>query len=118
MRSLATADRVRELMSALGGTADAHGAAYFTGGATGVLLGWRETTIDVDILFVPERDALLRELPRLKDVLQINVELASPADFIARALALFEEIEPELFRFPAVDAASFKRRVEEAFSRG
>ena len=31
-----------------------------------------------------------------------------------RALLLHEEIEPLLYRFPAVDAASFRRRVERA----
>jgi hypothetical protein len=30
----------------------------------------------------PEHDALLRAIPALKESLQINVELASPADFI------------------------------------
>jgi hypothetical protein len=32
-----------------------------------------------------------------------------------RALGYFEEIEPELFRYPAVDPRSFRRRVEETF---
>ena len=27
--------------------------------------------------------------------------------------AAFEQIEPELFRFPAIDPAAFRRRVEE-----
>ncbi|HYY76529.1 MAG TPA: DUF6036 family nucleotidyltransferase [Gaiellaceae bacterium] len=31
-----------------------------------------------------------------------------------RALGYFREIEPELHRYPAVDARSFRRRVEEA----
>jgi hypothetical protein len=47
-----------------------------------VLYGWRHATIDVDIRLDPESDELLRELPRLKETLSINVELASPADFI------------------------------------
>jgi hypothetical protein len=55
---------------------------YLTGGATAVLLGWRESTVDADILIVPEQDSLLRALPRLKEVLQINVEIASPPHFI------------------------------------
>ena len=33
----------------------------------------------------------------------------------ARALAYFAEIEPELYRFPAVDPRSFRRRVEDTF---
>lgn len=156
-------------MRSLGAAVRADALVYLTGGATAVLLGWRETTIDVDIAaVVPENDELLRALPRLKDELQVNVELASPADFIPvpsgwedrslfigregrlsfhhfdlyaqalaklerahardledveamlerglvepdRALGLYEEIEPLLYRFPAVDAASFRRRVE------
>ena len=159
-------------MRALGAEAEREGAAYFTGGATAVLLGWRESTIDVDLLFAPESDAALRAIPRLKDELRINVELASPADFIpvprgwedrslfvaregplsffhydpysqalaklerahaldledvqalierelvdpGRALVYFEEIEPELYRFPALDPRGFRRRVEEVLA--
>lgn len=55
---------------------------YLVGGATAVLLGWRGTTIDVDLVMRPEDDALLRAIPALKEELQIKVELASPADFI------------------------------------
>lgn len=32
------------------------------------------------------------------------------------ALDFFEQIEPELFRFPAVDPPAFRRRVEEALA--
>lgn len=159
-------------MRALGAAARADAIVYLAGGATAVLSGWRETTIDVDIAaVVPESDELLRALPRLKDELQINVELASPADFIPvpagwedrslfigregrlsyynfdpysqtlaklerahtqdledvdamlerqlvepeHVLRHYDEIEPLLYRFPAVDAASFRRRVERAF---
>ncbi len=51
-------------------------------GTTAVLLGWRESTIDADILFVPEQDSLYRALPRLKEELHLNVEIASLAHFI------------------------------------
>jgi hypothetical protein len=169
MRELANGDRIRRLMRSLGAEADDDGAAYLTGGATAVLLGWRQSTIDVDLLFRPESDALLRAVPRLKEELSVNVELASPADFIPvpagweersvfvtregrlsffhydpysqalaklerahvldledvqaliarglvdpqRALRYYEEIEPELYRYPAVDPGTFRRRVEE-----
>ena len=82
MREVADADRIRRFMRAVGAEADGDGAAYLTGGATAVLVGWRSTTIDVDVMFVPESDRLLRALPRIKDTLRVNVELASPADFI------------------------------------
>lgn len=82
MRRLAEADHIRQLMRALGAEADQVTRLYFTGGATAVLLGWRATTIDVDIQIVPENDRLLRALPHLKEQLQLNIELACPADFI------------------------------------
>src|SRR5438128_3878857 len=69
-------------MRALGEAAPDEGVCYLTGGATAVLLGWRPTTLDVDIRLEPEQDELLRALTRIKDELAVNVELASPADFI------------------------------------
>lgn len=35
----------------------------------------------------------------------------------ARAWQYFQAIEPDLYRFPAVDARSFRRAVEEVFGR-
>lgn len=55
---------------------------YFTGGTTAVLLGWRGSTIDIDLKLIPDSNELLRALPRLKEELEINVEIASPDDFI------------------------------------
>ena len=55
-----------------------------------MLLGWRESTIDVDLKLVPEASEILKALPDLKEQLQINVELASPDDFIP-ALPGWEE---------------------------
>ena len=82
MRRLADAERLRSFLRALARDADADTAVYLTGGATAVLLGWRNSTIDADILIVPERDTLFRALARLKEEHQINVEIASPPRFI------------------------------------
>src|SRR2546421_6548391 len=82
MRERADADRIRRFMHVLGGAARIEGRCYFAGGATAVMLGWRETTLDVDISLEPEQDDAMRELPRIKQELGVNVELASPADFI------------------------------------
>ncbi len=170
MREVADAARVRRFMEALAAEVRDPTRAYFTGGATAVLLGWRESTIDVDVVFVPERDALLRALPGLKERLHVNVELASPAHFIPvrpgweergrfeaevrrvvfyhfdlcaqvlakierghtqdvedveqmlrrglvrreEALAYFNAIVPELYRFPAIDGRAFREAVERA----
>jgi hypothetical protein len=82
MRELADAGRIQSFMRALGQVAAAPGRVIFTGGATAVLLGWRPSTIDIDIKLVPDQDAVLRAIPALKESLDINVELASPDDFI------------------------------------
>jgi hypothetical protein len=172
MRRLADAERLRRFLRALGAAADRPGRVYLTGGATAVLVGWRESTIDADVLFEPETDALFRALPRLKEELELNVEIAAPShfipelggwrersplvahegpleirhyDFYAQALAkleraheqdladvremlarglveparleeLFESIVPQLYRYPALDEASFRRHVESFVS--
>jgi hypothetical protein len=83
MREPVDAGRLKELARTLG--REARGAEvriYLTGGASAVLRGWRPTTIDVDMKIVPDSDPVLRALPELKERLRINVELASPDDFI------------------------------------
>jgi hypothetical protein len=55
---------------------------YLTGGATAVLEGWRESTVDVDIRFEPDSDAALERIRDLKEELSLNVKLASPLDFL------------------------------------
>ena len=172
MRELTDADRLRRFMEALGAEADSETRVYLTGGATAVLLGWRPTTIDADIVIFPESDRLLRAIPRLKESLRMNVELASPAHFIpelpgwderspfitregkvsfhhydlyaqalskierghaqdrldvtemlrrslvepARLRELFAQIEPKLYRYPAIDPPSFRRAVDDALA--
>lgn len=82
MRALTERDRLDRFMDALGRAAREPARVYFTGGACAVLLGWRATTIDIDVTLVPDRDELLRAIADLKERLHVNVELASPAHFI------------------------------------
>jgi hypothetical protein len=177
MREKVTATRLEEFMKALGSGVKEAARVYLVGGASAVLLGWRDSTIDIDLKLVPENDEILRRLPSLKERLQLNIELASPDDFIpqlpgwqersrfirqdgkltflhydfyaqalakterghkidlkdvqdlikselvepSRLLALFSQIEDQIYRYPALDAASFRRAVEtivEASSQG
>lgn len=174
MRPDADAARVRALARDLGRHARGRVRLHLTGGATAVLVGWRASTADVDLRIEPEDEGLLRRLPAAKDAIPVNIELASPPDFIpelpgwrdrstfaftegnvdvyhfdpySQALAklerglerdlldvaamrdhgmveptrlaeLFAAIEPELFRYPAVDPAAFRRRVEAFVGRG
>jgi hypothetical protein len=69
-------------MRELGRAADRETRVYFTGGATAVLMGWRESTIDADIRIVPESDAIFRAIPALKERLSINVDLPLRSNFI------------------------------------
>jgi uncharacterized nucleotidyltransferase DUF6036 len=171
VREEADRERIQRLMEAFGRAANGRVRVYLVGGTTAVLLGWRATTIDVDFVMRPEDDGILRALPALKETLRVNLEIASPAEFIpvpagwedrglfvaqegsvafyhfdlyaqalakverghrhdladvremierrlvdpGHALEYFASMEPELFRFPAIDARSFRRAVEEAF---
>ncbi len=69
-------------MIALGERIRDTGRIYFAGGATALLYGWRATTIDIDLKADPEPAGLFEAIAVLKDELDINVELASPDDFI------------------------------------
>jgi len=168
MRPPVDEPRLRELARRLGRVARGPTRVYLTGGATAVLEGWRGSTLDVDLRFEPDLDELLRELPALKESLGVNIELASPPDFVpelpgwrersplvfqegnvavhhfdfySQALSkiergfqqdledvgkmvasglvqpprlreLYEGIEPELYRYPAIDPPAFRRKVE------
>lgn len=82
MRRRADEERIRAFLHELGRRGRVAGRVYLTGGATAVLEGWRDSTIDVDLRFEPDHDVLLRTLPELKELLDLNVELASPPEFI------------------------------------
>lgn len=77
--------KLNRFLQALGSTTDRPTRIYLTGGATALLLGWRDTTIDIDVKIDPENDDILRALSGLKEELNINIELASPSDFIPEA---------------------------------
>jgi hypothetical protein len=80
MRRLVDRERLLRFMRELGRRANAQARIYLTGGASAVILEWREMTIDVDLEVRPESDEILRAIPGLKEELEINVELASPGD--------------------------------------
>ena len=88
---------------------------YLTGGATAVLEGWRESTVDIDVRFDPESDAGLHRIAELKEELAVNVELASPLDFLpalpgwqGRSRFRFREGNLEVFDFDPYSQALSK----------
>ncbi|MGH8595545.1 MAG: DUF6036 family nucleotidyltransferase, partial [Gammaproteobacteria bacterium] len=82
MRNKAIREAIQRLMQLLGNRARGPGTIYFTGGASAVLLGWRDMTLDVDLKLDPEPDGVFGAIRDAKEELGINIELAAPDDFI------------------------------------
>lgn len=82
MRRKVTKATLSQFMQELAAAARSPGKVYFTGGATALLLGFREQTIDIDLKLDPEPAGAFEAIARLKNRLDLNVELASPDDFI------------------------------------
>jgi len=84
MRRKVTVAGLQEFMHELAGAPRSPGKVYFTGGATALLLGFREQTIAIDLKLDPEHEGAFEAIAVLKNRLNLNVELASPDDFIPR----------------------------------
>jgi len=82
MREPSNKEKIKKFMESLGQRVKKQGRVYLTGGATAVLFDWRETTIDIDIKPVPESDEIFQAIAALKNELDLNIELASPGEFI------------------------------------
>lgn len=164
--------RLETFMVAMGRNTKGAGRIYLTGGATALLHGWRHMTVYVDLKADPEPAGFFEAIATIKEKLSLNIELASPSDFIpelpnwrerslfigrqglidfyhydpysqslsklerghSRDLAdvdamlvngliekdrlwvLFQQIEPALIRYPALDPKCF-RDVVEAFCK-
>ncbi len=78
MRQPIDKPKLDALLVALGSYASGPGTVYLVGGATAVWYGWRPSSIDVDIKLDPEPAGVFEAIARLKNELQINIELASP----------------------------------------
>ena len=168
-RSPSNSEKVGDFLRFVGAHARG-GRVFLTGGASAVIIGWRDLTVDVDLKLDPEPAGAFESIARAKEALDMNVELAAPDDFIpalpdwrkrsqfiarhgttdffhydfyAQALSkiargyghdrldveamhrlelieldllahLFEAIEPDLNRYPAIDPQRFRQKVESA----
>ena len=81
-RTATNADKVREFMRFVGNCTQGPGRIYLAGGASAALIGWRDTTMDIDIKLSPEPSGLFVALDQAKETLDTNIELAAPDDFI------------------------------------
>ena len=68
-----TKDKLLKFLDRLGASARAPGTCFITGGGSALLLGWRDTTIDIDLKFDPEPAGVFDAIPGLKRALHINV---------------------------------------------
>jgi hypothetical protein len=82
MRSPVDTAKIEALMRRLGELAKGPGRVYLTGGASALLEGWRASTLDVDIKLDPEPEGVFEAIAKLKDELDLNVELAAPDQFL------------------------------------
>jgi hypothetical protein len=82
MRRRVTTETLRQFMEELAAAARSPGSVYLTGGASALLLGFRPQTIDIDLKLDPEPAGAFEAIAALKNRLGLNVELASPDDFI------------------------------------
>ena len=82
MREEVTRERLVLLMKELARRAPRRGAyrVYFVGGGTAVYLGWRRSSIDVDLY--SDREVVFRNIQAIKERLNINIEFARPEDFV------------------------------------
>jgi hypothetical protein len=89
MRKRASRDRVIAIMRRLGREPGARGRIYFTGGASAVLDGWRETTVDIDVEIEGDAERLLRSLVAIKDELHVSASRGARArSGVARLLSV------------------------------
>lgn len=82
MRPTVDSQKIERLMQVLGREARGSGCVYFTGGASALLIGWRSSTVDIDIRLDPEPPGIFQAIAKIKQELNINIELASPQDFL------------------------------------
>lgn len=69
-------------MRLLGERTQGDGCVYLVGGASAVIIGWRDSTIDVDVKLDPEPEGIFKAIAEAKETLDMNIELAAPDDFI------------------------------------
>lgn len=79
-RQTITKEMIQVFMRAIGQVVKKNATFYLTGGSTAILYGFRDGTIDIDI--AGDMDEIFSHLPKLKERLHINIELAKPTDFV------------------------------------
>jgi hypothetical protein len=111
MRRPLDPDRLRQVLDALGRACRGPDVVYLTGGATALLVGWRRATVDLHLKLDPEPEGAFAAIARIKEELDVNVELAAPDDFLPR-LADWRERSPLVGRFGPVEVRHYDLRAQ------
>lgn len=111
MRAPVDEAKLRRLLREIGRRARGPGRIYLTGGASALLEGWRETTVDVDLKLDPEPPGIFEALAALKADLDLNVELASPDQFLP-PLAGWQSRSPFVSRHGEVEFFHYDFRAQ------
>ena len=82
MRDPLDVTKLAATLVALGQRARGPGRIYLTGGATALMMGFRQMTKDLDIKLDPEPEGVFEAIRDVKEVLSVNIELAAPDHFI------------------------------------
>jgi hypothetical protein len=101
--------RIEEFLRELGRAHRGPARLYLVGGTTMVYEGLRRTTVDIDLgieVDPAQHSSLMSAVARLKDRLGINVEEASPGDFIPLP-AGWRDRSPYVGRFGQTDVFHF-----------
>ena len=82
MREELTRERLILLMKELARVAPRRGSfrVCLLGGGTAVHMGWRRSSIDVDLF--SEQERVFRDIQKVKERLNMNIEFARPEDFV------------------------------------
>ncbi len=82
MGSDVTSDKLHDFMRAFAAAAKGPGSVFLTGGASAVLLGFRESTPDLTLRLDPEPAGASETMADLQKRLGLTIKRLSPSDFM------------------------------------
>jgi hypothetical protein len=82
MRGLVTQELTELFFKRIGESVKERGTIFLNGGATALFYGARQQTLDIDLKIDLEPKGIFEAIAILKEEIQINIELASPDQFL------------------------------------
>jgi hypothetical protein len=123
VREVADRERIERFMTALAREATADTDVFLVGGTSAVLVGWEQRSPIISRIgrvtfrhydFCAQALAKI-ERGHARDLADVDAMLARGLISGANVRAQFAQIEPDLYRFPAIDPAWFRQAVDAVF---